>query len=160
MNQVDESIKSLRERQYVKHQQHIGGRWFLCVTTGYRTPVRRHPSILRQGRRGAETNQEGDCSTTTRVGEAQSRGESNSSEISEDSRCTTVFVSAGPLESRGCPELLRVQPVPNNRRVVFVTRVIVHEEIDWTAEEYRTARIGLEWIQANVSVDELQTLNR
>jgi len=112
-------------------------------------PVRRHPSILRQGRRGAETNQEGDCSTTTRVGEAQSRGESNSSEISEDSRCTTVFVSAGPLESRGCPELLRVQPVPNNRRVVFVANIIVHEETDWPAEDYRSARIG-PWMHAAV----------
>lgn len=37
MSQVDDSIKSLREQQqYVKHQQHIGGRWFVCVTTGYR----------------------------------------------------------------------------------------------------------------------------
>lgn len=111
--------------------------------------VCRHPSVLRQGRRGAETDQEGYRHTTARVGQAEEFDQSNSCEISEDSGRSAMFVRTRSLESPGCSQLLRVQPVSDNRGVVFEPRVIVNKEIGWSGDDFRAARIR-PWITAAV----------
>jgi hypothetical protein len=35
MNDVEESLKQMLAKQYVKFNQHVGGGWYLSVTTGY-----------------------------------------------------------------------------------------------------------------------------
>jgi hypothetical protein len=89
--EIDESVTKLTAgQQDVKLQLHIGGGWYVSVTSGFY--LRRCEKVLLSARRRRAANENRYCSAPIRMGPPESSCRGNSSSPSEGGRGSTVLL--------------------------------------------------------------------